>query len=88
MDVGKVFKSKEEQILHALGQRSLTAIDAFILYDDTCLNSTVSSLRRKGHNIEGIRKSFTNRYGKQGTVMSYKLIIPATKEEIETQKKH
>lgn len=88
MEAGKVFKSKEEQILHALGRRSLTAIDAFILYDDTCLNSTISTLRKKGHNIEGIRKRFTNRYGKHGTVMSYKLIIPATEEEIEEQKKH
>lgn len=73
-------KTKEQYILNILRHRSLTAKEAY-KYGDTCLNTTVSDLRKRGHNIIGEWESCINRFGKRVKVMRYHL-ADSPQEEI------
>lgn len=64
--------SKEITMLNILARRSLNTFEAKD-YGDSCLHSTVSTLRSKGHIIRGDWELIKNRFGGKTRVMRYRL---------------
>lgn len=68
--------TKEAAILKILHERSLNTFEA-ITFGDSCLHSTVSTLRAKGHVIHDHWEWVRNRFGSETHVKRYLLIKSA-----------
>lgn len=66
--------TKQDAILRALTERSLNVFEAYRIYGDSCLNTTVSNLRAKGHQINDEWEEITNRFGGITRVKRYHLV--------------
>lgn len=66
--------TKQDAILNALTRRSLNTFEANREYGDTCLHTTVSTLRSFGHVIHDQWEEVRNRFGGTSRVKRYRLI--------------
>lgn len=66
--------TKQDAILNVLARRSLNTFEASREYGDTCLHSTVSTLRSFGHVIHDEWEEVINRFGRITRVKRYRLI--------------
>lgn len=66
--------TKQDAILNVLARRSLNTFEASKEYGDTCLHSTVSTLRSFGHVIHDEWEDIRNRFGGITRVKRYRLI--------------
>lgn len=66
--------TKQDVILSVLARRSLNTFEASREYGDTCLHSTVSTLRSLGHVFHDEWEEVRNRFGGITRVKRYRLI--------------
>ena len=59
---------------HLLGYGHITSLDAIKSYGITRLSHYIYLLRKKGYNIETLRKVVVSKYGNKGNQAIYKLI--------------
>lgn len=66
-------QTKKQAILEALRRGSLNRFEAERL-GDHCLNTTVSELRKEGHNIVAYQEMVPTRFGREARVNRYHLV--------------
>lgn len=66
-------QTKKQAILEALRRGSLNRFEAERL-GDHCLNTTVSELRKEGHNIVACQEMVPTRFGREARVKRYHLV--------------
>lgn len=80
----KVKLSKQMICLAHLLVGSLNKLEALRLYNDTCLNTTISQLGDKGYNFTKKREPHVNRIGDTVYFMRYALTPSSAQKAIET----